>query len=131
MTCYRECLLHGLPGGWGVSHGTLGAISGEVARGYSWHGTYMIVNSGLSVTGADGSDAGADHFGNNWAYIRHCWTVYENIDMVPDMTPEEKGYVKAEALALRLFSLCSIRIMASGSSPFCRAASARVFRLGL
>ena len=28
MTCYREILLHGLPGGWGVSHGTLGAISG-------------------------------------------------------------------------------------------------------
>lgn len=43
---------------------------------------------------------GADHFGNNWAYIRHCWTVYENIDRVPDMTPEEKNYVKAEALAL-------------------------------
>ena len=100
MTCYRESLLHGLPGGWGVSHGTLGAISGEVARGYSWHGTYMIVNSGLNVNGTDGSDAGADHFGNNWAYIRHCWTVYENIDRVPDMTPEEKNYVKAEALAL-------------------------------
>ena len=100
MTCYREILLHGLPGGWGVSHGTLGAISGEVARGYSWHGTYMIVNSGLNVNGTDGSDAGADHFGNNWAYIRHCWTVYENIDRVPDMTPEEKNYVKAEALAL-------------------------------
>lgn len=98
MTCYREILLHGLPGGWGVSHGTLGAISGEVARGYSWHGTYMIVNSGLNVNGTDGSDAGADHFGNNWAYIRHCWTVYENIDRVPDMTPEEKNYVKAEAL---------------------------------
>ena len=97
MTCYREILLHGLPGGWGVSHGTLGAISGEVARGYSWHGTYMIVNSGLNVNGTDGSDAGADHFGNNWAYIRHCWTVYENIDRVPDMTPEEKNYVKAEA----------------------------------
>lgn len=25
MTCYREALIHGLPGGWGVGHGTLGA----------------------------------------------------------------------------------------------------------
>lgn len=100
MTCYREALIHGLPGGWGVSHGTLGAISGEVSRGYSWHGTYTIANSGLSVNGIDNSDAGADHFGNNWAYIRHCWTVYENIDKVPDMTQQEKDYIKAEAVAL-------------------------------
>ena len=66
MTCYREALIHGLPGGWGVGHGTLGAISGEISRGYSWHGTYTISQSGLDVNGTDGSDAGSDHFGNNW-----------------------------------------------------------------
>ena len=49
MTCYREILLHGLPGGWGVSHGTLGAISGEVARGYSWHGTYTVSYTHLTL----------------------------------------------------------------------------------
>ena len=49
MTCYREALIHGLPGGWGVGHGTLGAISGEISRGYSWHGTYTISQSGLDV----------------------------------------------------------------------------------
>ncbi|MDE6827552.1 MAG: hypothetical protein K2P46_02380, partial [Alistipes sp.] len=47
MTCYRQSLLHGLPGGWGVGHGTLGALCGEVSRGYSWHGTYTITQSGL------------------------------------------------------------------------------------
>lgn len=100
MTCYREALIHGLPGGWGVGHGTLGAISGEISRGYSWHGTYTISQSGLDVNGTDGSDAGSDHFGNNWAYIRHCFTVRENIDRVPDMSDQEKNYVKAEATAL-------------------------------
>lgn len=100
LTCYRESLIHGLPGGWGVGHGTLGGISGEVARGYSWHGTYMISQSGLDVNGTDGSDAGADNFGRNWSYIRHCFTVRENIDRVPDMSDEEKGYIKAEATAL-------------------------------
>ncbi len=100
MTCYRESLIHGLPGGWGVGHGTLGAISGEVSRGYSWHGTYAICESGLNVNGTDGSDGGSDHFGNNWAYIRHCFTVKENIDRVPDMTDTEKARIKAEATAL-------------------------------
>lgn len=100
MTCYREALIHGLPGGWGVGHGTLGGISGEVARGYSWHGTYIISQSGLDVNGTDGSDAGSDNFGNNWAYIRHCFTVYENIDLVPDMSDTEKAYIKAEMQAL-------------------------------
>ena len=78
----------------------MGAISGEISRGYSWHGTYTISQSGLDVNGTDGSDAGSDHFGNNWAYIRHCFTVRENIDRVPDMSDQEKNYVKAEATAL-------------------------------
>ena len=100
MTCYREALIHGLPGGWGVGHGTLGALCGEVSRGYSWHGTYTITQSGLDVNGTDGSDAGSEHFGNNWSYIRDCFLVKTNIDRVPDMTQEEKNYIKAEATAL-------------------------------
>ncbi|MDE6446065.1 MAG: RagB/SusD family nutrient uptake outer membrane protein [Alistipes sp.] len=100
MTCYRQALIHGMPGGWGVGHGTLGALCGEVSRGYSWHGTYTITQSGLDVNGTDGSDAGSEHFGNNWAYIRDCFLVKTNIDRVPDMTQEEKDYIKAEATAL-------------------------------
>ncbi len=100
MSCYREVLLHGWPGGWGVGHGALASISGERSRGYSWHGTYTISGAGLNVNGTDGSDAGSDHYGNNWAYIRHCFTVKENIDRVPDMSDEMKGYIKAEATAL-------------------------------
>ena len=54
MTCYREALIHGLPGGWGVGHGTLGAISGEVSRGYSWHGTYAIAQSAPTTSATTG-----------------------------------------------------------------------------
>lgn len=98
--CYRNILLHGWPGGWGVGHGALASISGERSKGYSWHGTHTIALTGLSVTGSDGSDGGADHFGNNWSYIRSCFLVKENIDKVPDMGSEMKDYIKAEATGL-------------------------------
>ena len=89
MSCYANALIHGLPGGMGIAHGTLGAISGEINRGYNWHGTYVVAQQGLSVNGADGSDAGADHYGNNWRFIRQCFIVKENIDLVADMDQAE------------------------------------------
>lgn len=100
MTCYRTSLQHGLGGGWGVGHGVLANISGERARGYSWHGTYMIANTGLSVQGSDGSPAGADHYTNGWAYIRACYLVIENIDRVPDMDQKKKDEIKSEMYGL-------------------------------
>ncbi|MCL1934647.1 MAG: RagB/SusD family nutrient uptake outer membrane protein [Candidatus Azobacteroides sp.] len=98
--CYRDALKHGWPTGWGVSHGTLGSISGERYRGYNWHGTYIISEVGLSVNGCDQSDAGADSFADNWACVRECYLVYENIDRVPDMDESMKNNYKGEALAL-------------------------------
>lgn len=98
--CYFDVLKHGWPTGWGVGHGNLGSISGERYKGYNWHGTWAICESGLSVTGSDGSDAGADSFSQNWMYIRECYLVKENIDRVPDMDAAMKGYIKAEATAL-------------------------------
>ena len=99
--CYRDALIHGWPGGWGASHGVLGAISGERHRGYNWHGTYEICEAGLSVNGTtDGADAGADNFARNWMCIRECYIVYENIDRVPDMDDQMKKVIKGEALGL-------------------------------
>ena len=100
MSCYRDVLRHGWPGGIGIGHSTLGAISGEVGRGYNWHGSYNIVQQGLSVTGTDGSDAGAENYGNNWRFIRECYIVYENIDKVAELSETERQAVKGEALAL-------------------------------
>ena len=100
FTCYRNILIHGWPGGWGVSHGALASISGERSYGYSWHGTYTIALTGLSVNGSDGSDAGADNYGNNWSAIRACFLVKENIDLVPDMNETTKAQIKAEVTGL-------------------------------
>lgn len=102
---YRESLIHGMTGGWGAWHGTLGSISGERAKGWSWHATWDICDSGLKVSNVlnskDGTDsAGADSFKDNWNSIRASYIIKENIDRVPDMTAEMKGYIKAEATAL-------------------------------
>lgn len=100
MACYGDILGHGWPGDMGIGHCTLGAISGEVGRGYNWHGSYFISQSGLSVNGADGSDAGADHYARNFKKIRECWALYEHIDECADMSDADKKIVKAEAKAL-------------------------------
>ena len=106
MSCYSSVLVHGLPGGLGFGHGTLGAISGEINKGASWHGTYVISQQGLSANGV-GSDipsgsvsAGSENFSKNWSAIRQCFIVKESIDMVPDMTEEQKKVIKAEVTAL-------------------------------
>ncbi|WP_163175132.1 RagB/SusD family nutrient uptake outer membrane protein [Bacteroides sp. 51] len=101
--CYRDVLKHGWPTGIGLGHGTLGAISGEVSKGWSWHATWQICSVGLMPTRHTNSttgSAGAEHFGQNWEYIRACFLVKENIDRVPDMDDKMKGYIKGEATAL-------------------------------
>ena len=108
MSCYSNALIHGLPGGLGFTHGTLGAISGEINRGASWHGTYTITQQGLNANGAgsdatdgaNGSSAGSENWAKNWSIVRQCYNVIENIDKVPDMTKDEKDVIKAEIKAL-------------------------------
>lgn len=100
MNTYRNVLLMDWPGGIGISHSTLGSISGEVGRGYDWHGSFIISNQGLSVNGCDGSENGAERYSANWRFIRACYILIENIDMVPDMDDTMKKYVKAEAKCL-------------------------------
>ena len=109
MSCYGNALIHGLPGGLGFGHGTLGAISGEVNKGASWHGTYVIAQQGLNANGvgkdvpSGSSSAGSENFSKNWTAIRQCFIVKENIDRVPDMSDDEKAVIKAEATALIAF----------------------------
>ena len=107
MSCYGNALIHGLPGGLGYGHGTLGAISGEVNKGASWHGTYVIAQQGLSANGVgsdatdkSGGAAGSENYAKNWSVIRQCFIVKENIDQVPDLSDDEKAVIKAEVTAL-------------------------------
>ncbi len=94
---YRDILIHGLPGGSALSHGTVGAISGEVAKGYGWHSTLKISENGLSTT--DGGRM-TDNYAQNYAVIRKAYLILENIDKVADMDASLKGYVKAEMKGL-------------------------------
>lgn len=100
MNAYRKVLLMDWPGGIGIGHSTLGSISGEVGRGYDWHGSFIISNQGLSVNGCDGSENGADRYSAHMEFIRECYIIIENIDKVPDMNDTMKKYVKAEAKCL-------------------------------
>ena len=100
MSCYRDVLRHGWPGGIGIGHSTLGPLCGEVGRGYNWHGSYIISLQGLSVATVDGSSSGADNYDNNWRFIRECYIIYENVDQVADASEEDKTKAKGEALAL-------------------------------
>lgn len=100
FSAYRSSLIHGWPGGWGGWHGALGSLCGERARGWNWHATYAIVESGLRTTEVSGSPAGADDFPATWSCIRGSFLIKENIDRVPDMSDEMKQYIKAECAAL-------------------------------
>ncbi len=96
---YHRALREGLPEGWGINHGTLASLSGEIARGYSWHKAYDMAVNGPN-TGSD-QNAPAD-FDANWQIIRSCFLVIANIDMVPDeeLSKEMKEYMKGEAYGL-------------------------------
>lgn len=101
LRCYRNVLIHGWPSGWGVGHGAMASVSGERSKGYNWHATWKISDSGLSPVASNGADGGgADHFGNNWNFIRGCFLVKENIDKVPDMDESLKATIKAECTGL-------------------------------
>lgn len=101
FAAYRNALGMGLPGGMGMGHCTLGAISGEVGRGYNWHSSYHISEQGLSVTGTSDYYPGSV-YGDNWAIIRQCNLIRENIDQVPaaEMSDATKSTIKGEATAL-------------------------------
>jgi tetratricopeptide (TPR) repeat protein len=103
--CYRGSLIQGWPGGIGFGHGALASISGERSRGYGWHGTYNIANTGLNPnTVNDGGDGGAaDNFTQNFTNLRANFLVAENIDKVPDMDATNKAYVKAEIAELNAY----------------------------
>lgn len=101
---YHRGLREGLPEGWGINHGTLASLSGELTRGYSWHAGYNVVVNGPSTNlDASGQYQGSPaNFDENWQVIRACWLVIQNVDLVPDaeLSAEMKEYMKGEAYAL-------------------------------
>lgn len=100
---YHRALREGLPEGWGINHGTLASVSGELSRGFTWHGTYPYTVSGPAIIpNADGNIITTANFDENWQVIRNAFLVIQNIDMVPsdELSDAMKSYMKGEAYGL-------------------------------
>ncbi|MCQ2158310.1 MAG: RagB/SusD family nutrient uptake outer membrane protein [Bacteroidales bacterium] len=100
---YHKALREGLPEGWGINHGTLASISGELSRGFTWHGTYPYTVSGPAIIpNSDGNIITACNFDENWEVIRSAFLVIQNIDSVPadELSDAMKSYMKGEAYGL-------------------------------
>ena len=96
---YHRALRDGLPEGWGINHGTLASLSGEISRGYSWHQGYNVV-----VNGPTPSEQGFPaNYEGNWEVIRACWIIIANIDQCAELSPEMKEYMKGEAYGLMAY----------------------------
>lgn len=96
---YHRGLRDGLPEGWGINHGTLASLSGELSRGYSWHAGYNLV-----VNGPNTSEQGFPaNYEEGWVVIRTCWLIIENIDKCTELSNEMKEYMKGEAYCLMAY----------------------------
>lgn len=122
---YHRALREGLPEGWGINHGTLASLSGEITRGYSWHAGYTVVVNGPSTElDASGQYQGAPvNFNENWEVIRACWLIINNIDKVGELSAEMKEYMKGEAYALIAYRYMGM-FQRFGGVPIVRQANA-------
>lgn len=123
---YHQGLRHGLPEGWGSTHGTLASISGELTRGYSWHPMYKLAENGPNIAGEDyqtSTAAGSEIFVNNWLVIRRCYIIINNIDKVEDMSEAMKEYMRGEAYGLIAYRYMGM-FYRFGGLPIVRQANA-------
>ena len=97
---------------YGLEYDGLSHISGEnMGYRYNWQDPVMVSLNGMSPTDRN---CMIDNYDYNFKVIRRCYTVRDNIDLVPDMSDEEKGYVKAEMKALVAYRYCRMLIQYGG-----------------
>lgn len=97
---------------YGLEYCGICLISGEnMGYRYNWQDPVMVSMNGMSATDANRR---IDSYDYNFTAIRRCYTVRDNIDMVPDMTAEEKAHVKAEMTALVAYRYCRMLIQYGG-----------------
>lgn len=94
---YRRALGFGNRGEYSLSDGTLGSLSGERGRGWSWHSTYNIANGGTNA------NLTVLNYNSIYTILRSLWIVNENIDKVPDMDATMKERAKGEAKGLAAY----------------------------
>ena len=83
--------------GLGQGHGCIGCFSGELSRGWNWHGSYFYSTTGPVSTGG-GDTKGGDalsvaDFVSFYPRIRANFIIIENIDKVPNMSAGLKTQV--------------------------------------
>ena len=108
---YRRTMPQGLPWAntWnGMIHENL---SGALSVGFSWTLSRGIILNGMN---ANGIITDMDGYNANFAPIRQCYQVIQNIDKVKDMTDEEKGQTKGEMRALIAYRYSQMMIMYGG-----------------
>lgn len=100
------------PNTYGMEYPSLSLISGEnMGYRYNWEDPVMISTNGMSAT--DGNRR-IDGYNYNFTTLRRCYTVRDNIDLVPDMSDEDKAVVKAEMLTLVAYRYCRMLIQYGG-----------------
>ena len=100
------------PNTYGMEYASIANISGELmGYRYNWMDPVMISMNGMSPTD---NNRMIDNYNYNFTAIRRCYTVRDNIDLVPDMSDQEKSYVKAEMMALVAYRYCRMLIQYGG-----------------
>ena len=100
------------PNTYGMEYASIANISGELmGYRYNWMDPVMISTNGMSPTD---NNRMIDNYNYNFTAIRRCYTVRDNIDLVPDMSDQEKSYVKAEMMALVAYRYCRMLIQYGG-----------------
>lgn len=106
---YSTILSSGLPNSaWSPTgilphNATEALLSGEDLTNINWTKWDDVASAGYSADMVAGTYATDDHFMYNFVFIRNAWNVYENIDLVPDMSEAEKEIVKSEMKVLVAF----------------------------
>lgn len=114
MECYSLSLVQGIGSSAVnsspyVGRGSLGTLTDELCRGYSWDQNYPNYSLGFDANGHTD-----DNYGLNYTCIRANWLVAENIDKVPDMSAIGKGYIKAEMKGLNAYRYMGMFIRYGG-----------------
>ncbi|MDY3979176.1 MAG: RagB/SusD family nutrient uptake outer membrane protein [Tidjanibacter sp.] len=106
---YSTILSSGLPVySWNAPYlpyeATEAIMGGEDICNLTWGYMDKLCQAGM-IPNNENKGAGYtdDYFPNNFIYIRKAWIVYENIDLVSDMSERDKAIVKAEMQTLVAF----------------------------
>lgn len=112
---YRSALVQNIWDGRSLNNGTLSGASGEFSYGESWASMKRFVDAGFTPVPYEGNRAqSTDNFFDNFAAVRKCFLVIENVGKTADMEASLKDIVKAEMKALIAYRYMGMMIRYGG-----------------